>query len=237
VPASRRPAKKAAKRGAPPEERAERQALQLVRRFQGIDASVPGSYDATVEFRTQLKDFEANVDELFDPILERTRAAHQAALAQKNKVLAPVKVALRQVDAAIGAYIDAEQERLQLEAAREQEAAAAAANAVREAQVAAAREAGFDEESLEALAEEAAPTALARVAKLDTGGVSTRDVWSAEVTDIHALIDWVSKNHDFAGLLRVDQVSLNAQARALKAGMKFPGVRAVRRTSVATRRR
>jgi hypothetical protein len=69
------------------------------------------------------------------------------------------------------------------------------------------------------------------------GGISYRDTYSAKVTDLIALVKFVAANPTHVGLLKANEVALNAQARSLKAQMRIPGVEVVKTRDVAAGRR
>lgn len=66
-------------------------------------------------------------------------------------------------------------------------------------------------------------------------GESTREVWRAEVTDIVELARAVAEGKVSAECLLPNMPVLNGQARALKATLNLPGVRAVSEQVLATR--
>jgi hypothetical protein len=69
-------------------------------------------------------------------------------------------------------------------------------------------------------------------------GVSKpRDNWSAEVTDLHALVKHVAEHPECLNYLAANTVALNQMAKAQKQLMKIPGVRAVNNPNVSVRSR
>jgi len=64
-------------------------------------------------------------------------------------------------------------------------------------------------------------------------GLSTRQTWHAEIVDWTALIRAVAEGHVPDIVLMPDMTILNAQARALKTALNYPGVRAVSDSVVA----
>ena len=96
-------------------------------------------------------------------------------------------------------------------------------------------EAAGKEEMAEAL-EDQADMIIAPIVVSDTpriSGLSTRQTWHAEVTDKMALIQAVAAGHVPDVVLIPDMTILNAQARALKTALDYPGVRAVPEQVVA----
>jgi hypothetical protein len=66
-------------------------------------------------------------------------------------------------------------------------------------------------------------------------GLSTRLTWHAEIVDWTALIRAVAEGHVPEVVLLPNLVVLNAQARALKTALDYPGVRVVSDSIVAAR--
>src|SRR3972149_4868118 len=79
-----------------------------------------------------------------------------------------------------------------------------------------------------------APVVISAAPKI--GGVSTREIWKAEVTDKMAFLKYVvEKRPDLAALVQLDQGGLNAQARSLKDALDLPGIKAVKESIIAAR--
>ncbi len=66
-------------------------------------------------------------------------------------------------------------------------------------------------------------------------GVSVRSTWIAKVTDKRALIQGVAEGRVPAAVLEINHGALNAQARALRGELDYPGVEAVEQKSMAIR--
>lgn len=67
-------------------------------------------------------------------------------------------------------------------------------------------------------------------------GISTREVWSAEVTDKLAYIKHVLEARpDLVETILIDMKALNGMAKALKASFSLPGVKAVANETMAAR--
>lgn len=87
------------------------------------------------------------------------------------------------------------------------------------------------------LAAETMPTApIIHMEASKVAGISTREVWSAEVTDKMKLIRAVAAGDAPAELLDVNMSTLNRLAKALKGGLSYPGVRAVSEKNMAAAR-
>lgn len=103
-------------------------------------------------------------------------------------------------------------------------------------QAAAAEQAGDTELAAQILEEpvEVAPVRVASTVPRSSTAFS-RETWSAEVTDIMALVKAVAAGTVPIAAIKADTVFLNNQARALKKTMNYPGVRAVSSKSMSGR--
>lgn len=140
---------------------------------------------------------------------------------------------LDQVDKAIAAVqtgmlkYDSEQDRIRAQAAAKAAQEAAAARAALEAQAKAAATAG-DQETAVAIAEAAVTIQAAPPApEVKHAGESKQTFWSAEVTDLAALVAAVAAGTQPLAYLEANMPALNQVAKALKETLSIPGVRAV----------
>lgn len=88
---------------------------------------------------------------------------------------------------------------------------------------------------------EVAPPSLPTVVVPTAAGISTRQTWKAEVTDLVALVKAAAKAHDagdptLMGYLLANETAIGQVARALKAQTRIPGVRVYAQDSMAVRR-
>lgn len=131
---------------------------------------------------------------------------------------------------------DREQERLRIEAEAK---AAEAARKEQEKLLARADKAAESgkQEKAEALQTQAAMVApVVNVApQTKVSGISSRDNWTAEVTDMLELVKAVAAGQQPLSLLSVDQTKLNGMAKALKQDLMIPGVKAVNKPVISAR--
>ena len=69
------------------------------------------------------------------------------------------------------------------------------------------------------------------------GGISMRETWAAEVTDLMQLVRAVAAGTVPINALMANMVFLGQQARSLKQAMRYPGVRAYPHNNLAAGRR
>lgn len=109
--------------------------------------------------------------------------------------------------------------------AREAEAARRAAEAQEAAAIA--------QEKAEIAELMPAPTVASQ--KPQVAGLSSREKYKAQVTDMHALVKAVAERPELLGLLKVDESALNKMAGALKAALNIPGVRVYAERQLSSR--
>lgn len=178
-----------------------------------------GRRDQVEELRVDLKrpvlDAGRNIDAKFQPIL----AGYDESIGAYKKAIGAYETEKRR---------QAEEEENRLRAAAERERARLEAQAAK-------AEARGDTSRADDLAMQAAmvpaPIVAAQVPK--TSGVVTRDHWSAEVTSLKELAAAVAAGTVPVEALQPNMAFLNANVRAMKAAFRWPGVRAVRSTTVA----
>ena len=175
---------------------------------------------------------EKTVRAKLDPIVDTAHKAHKMLTALRKELLDPIADAKAIVSSKLLDYEEA------AKAAAEEEARLLAAqerHSEEERRLALACEAEQDGRILEAnaiLNEAPAEVVVhvdAEVAAVEGVG-KTYEIWSAEVTDLGALVA-----HGVEEYLLPNTVALNAIARAMKGGLKIPGVRAVCKTTRAVR--
>ena len=136
----------------------------------------------------------------------------------------------------LGYSQEVERERRKAEAKAQEVARKEAERLRRQADAAAAK---GREERAEALRMQAdtVPVPVVASPPPKAAGISTREVWSAEVVDKMALIKAVAEGRVHAEILLVDMKLAHAQARALKGAMAnaYPGRRAVCTETMAAR--
>ena len=171
-----------------------------------------------------IKELRKEIDDTLDPVVKKAHEAHRAAVAAKKKVEAPLVEAETYLRGDMARY--------------KREVDAANAEAKRLAEQARAREIRELEESGDMHAADAvrtAPVVVAEVAEAPEGGVETRAIWRAEVTDMMALVKAVAAGQVPITILAVDTKALGAVARSLKQALNYPGVRVYEDVSIVVK--
>lgn len=186
------------------------------------------TFQAAGSMLVDIRSLRGEIDAAFDPTIKAAHNAHKTACAAKKKVEAPLAEAETTIKRMMATY-QTEQERRQREAQAQLDAEMKRIE--EEKRLAAAEkmvDAGLPEvaESLLSAPVVVAPVRVAPLAKAD--GVSFRETWRAEVTDLIDLVKWCGTRPDMIPLLlQPNQTGLNQLARTQKQNMSIPGVRAV----------
>lgn len=216
----------------------ESRALAVDEQARAIVIKSQEQYNAAAEFLQAIKGVQNKVRDTFKEIIAKTFAAHKEAKAQETKHLEPLLKAEAFVKNKLAIY-DEEQEnirrieeaKLQREADKKRREAEAKAE---EARIAAekARKAGDDAEAArlaakaekqeEKAAEIVAPVLAPRVEQ--PTGISFKEQWYAEVTDLMALVIAIAKGKAPITFLEANMTALNKAAGANKDTLQYPGV-------------
>lgn len=198
-------------------------------------------YDRMSGFLVGIKGLIKKVGESFDPICDAAHKAWKTAVAQRKEQLDPLEQAERIVKQR-GVEFLTEQQRIQEEAERKARAEAEAAERKRKAELeeqAKRHEANGNiakAEERREMAEQvfiAPRPVVANVIKAE--GQSLKEVWSAEVVDLHALIKAVAEGRAPITFVIADQVALNKQAKSTKNAFPIPGVKFFSTKSMSVR--
>lgn len=171
------------------------------------------------------------VADAFNDLIAEANRHHKNLIAKRNKYDAPLLSAESQLKRIRVAYIQ-EQERKR----REEEQALQAKLRKQEedrriAEAAALEDAGMQADGLSVLDEPQHQIAVVMpppVPKVD--GISHREQWSAEVTNMLELIKGIVDGTVPVIAVMPNQTFLNQQARSLKSLLQYPGVKAVSNT-------
>ena len=192
-------------------------------------------YNSADKFVQEIKNLQKEIKATFGPIISKAFQAHKEAKAQETRHLEPLlkaeafikdkmMVYLRQQEA-----IRQEQERkLQAEAERKRQEALAKAEAAR-AEGKEAKAEKYEDKAAQVVAPQLAST-------VDKGSAVVTKRWSAEVTDLMALVKAVAAGQVPLACIEANMPTLNAQARALKDSMNYPGVKAISEENLGIRR-
>jgi len=213
--------------------------VTFTERAKALVVSDAQSHHYGQELLRDLAHIERGITELFAEPKAAAHRAHRAVCAAEKKLLDEVQTPRRQIGALLSSYEleegrKAEAKRRELQAAAQkaaQDQLLADAVAVAEAgDPVAAEEMLQDAESVDAPVVYVEP----ELSKVD--GVSSRTLWSAEVTDMRRFVQFVALNPTYMNMLKPDMKALNAMARSLRENMHMPGIRVSTNTVHAVRK-
>jgi len=203
----------------------------VVQQANGFVIKTQEDYDRVSAFLVGVKKLIKKVGEAFDPIVEANHKAWKTAVAQRKEQLDPLESAERIVKAR-GVEFLTEQERIRAEAERKAREEAEAAERKRRAELEAQakrHEANGNLEKAEQRREMAEQVFVAPrpvvAGAIKAEGQSLKEVWSAEVVNLAALVKAVAEGRAPITLVMADQTALNKQAKATKDAFPIPGVR------------
>lgn len=184
----------------------------------------------------RLRAGEKEIAAYFEDARKATDAAKKEVLAARDGLMGPLREARTIYDRKADEYERAEREKAEVESRRLQ-AEAKRQEEERQLQDAIDAEEAGDDEAAAAIMDE--PTdvpvvaVVPQVAKVE--GVSKRVLWSAQVTDLRALAEYVVKHPEWITLIVANQTNLNRLAVSQHEALNIPGVIAISKTSRATR--
>jgi len=241
------------------------QALTWPERAQAIAVRDQQTYDQAADMLKGVAELAKQIKDHYGPLKTAAHQAHRKICDAEKEILSPVEGADRILRNSIAAF-DQEQERIRIAAERRAREEAMRMERERLAEEARYREEQRkrdEEERLatateaesfgasegeidhllggEVIAEEWTPPPQPIIPAVQTyqkaSGISTRETWSAEVTNIRLLAKAVAEGTAAPNLIAPNTTALNGLARSLKGAMSIPGVRAVRDTATTVRRK
>ena len=194
----------------------------LVSKIQSLEITNQSQFQDSADFLKLIKAQQKKVEESFNPIIEKAYQSHKEAITQRDKYLVPLKQAETKLKGLMLGYTAEQERKAREEQARLQKLADQEAEKLRkafDAKIERAKASG-KEEKVEMLEQEkeniipiTAPVVAPQIEK--PAGISYRDQWSAEVTDIML----VPREY-----LIVNLQALNKIAAATKGTLTVPGL-------------
>ena len=195
------------------------------------------TYDQAAWLLKDLAALEGEIKAHHAPIKTAAYAAHKAAVAAEKKLLDPIERA-RQI--LVQSLVRWDQEQSRIRIALEAEVRKAAESLAEEAVIQgaiAAEEMGATVEETNGILNTVVTFPVPQVAPTyqRQAGISTRQQWKAEVTDLKALCLAIGQGKCSEKLVEPNMAALNGLARIEKSTLRVPGVRAVMDTGIAVR--
>lgn len=241
MPAAPSQPETADKKGAPPEIADKPEVKALVQKATDIHASAEAfkvtnatDYEEAAVALKAVKARQKELKELRESITRPMLTALEAARGLFRKPESVLDNAERLYKRAMADY-DEQQEQQRREAQRklDEEAERERRRLAQRAERAAAK---GDVDKATALQERAAMT-VAPIIQQEApavAGIARRENWRAEVTDLGALVRGVAAGQVPLAAVEANRTFLNGQARALRAELRYPGVRAIHERTIAS---
>ena len=196
------------------------------------------SYEIAGTHLHAIKALQGEADATFDPIISKAHQAHAEALKQKRRITDPLTRAESLLKRNMGSYIQEQQRKQREEERRLREEAERVAAEAREVEIEEAEATGATTEEVAAIIQ--APLRVAPVVTAPATprmqGISSRENWKAEVTNLLALIKFVAANPQFANLLQPNTVAIGGMARSMRSAMNIPGIKVWSESNIAAKR-
>lgn len=210
------------------------QAEDMLASAEAFQISTAADYQQAAENLKAVKGRQKQLTALRETLTKPMLAALEAARDLFRKPEALLAAAEEMLKRAMSVY-DKAQEAERLEAQRKLDEAAERERRKLEQQAERAAAKGNIEKANEL--QERAAMIVAPIAQQDkpaVAGISHREIWHAEVTDMRALVRGVADGHVPMAALLANQKFLHGQARALRSELRYPGVRAVPERTIAS---
>jgi len=208
------------------------QLAPIVREAMLYEVREVASHGEALERAKRLRSGERSITDYFEPARKAADAAKREILAARDGLVGPVVMARQLYDRKAQDF-EAEERRKAEELERELRERARIEEEERQLMAAIDAEESGDAQAAEAIL--AAPVEVPQVrvapAVAEIQGVSERELWSAEVHDLQALVSYVAGHPEWIGLLEPCMPTLNKLAQAQRGALRIPGVRAVSRVS------
>lgn len=176
-----------------------------------------------VEFLKTIKTMQKEVNETFDPIVEKAHAAHKEATAQRNKFLNPLLEAEKRIKSMVSNFrLEMERKRLEqerkLREEAERKAEAERQKLQKQAEKAAAK--GNEEKAAELQARREmvqAPTIVVEKKTTKQEGMAVKTVWKARITDANL----VPREYCIPNEKLIDSIAKSTKGTLKVAGVEF----------------
>lgn len=193
--------------------------------------------NAAGEFLKGIKALGNEIDTQCDPNIARWYEGHRSATTQKRELKAPLVEAETIIKRAIATWMTEQERQRQEEQRRLREIARKEEEERRVAEALELEIAGEHEMAQETLTLPTPTPTIELPKPVSAPGVTMRETWKAEVTDLRALCRAIGAGTVPVECVKADLVTLNRLAVSLKRSMDYPGVRAVVQQTVAAKAR
>lgn len=222
---------------ADPTEQVRRESATYPMQAKEIAAAIvsDAGYDAAAAFLVAVKGFRKRVEIAFGPAVKKALEAYRAVLELRRTADAPLDEAEGILKPALAAWASAQDKKRFIE--RDRLIAEQFKKAAEERQAQAAEAKARGDVAAAKAVENAPPPALVlpAVEKATPEGISYREAWKVEVTDLRLLVNAIAQGTAPLAAVEANLTFLGQQARSLKAELSLPGVRVWSEKSVAVK--
>lgn len=223
---------------APPHEELALRAMPQAEQATTVRITDQLSYEAASHLLLGIQALLKEAEDFFREPKSKAAQAHQAICAAERKITDPLTKARDALKGKMSAYKAWEEEQAELANRKAREEAAAAHALEIEAQVEEAEIHGASVDELRAIMEQ--PSTLPQPAVRPVAavrGISVREEWIAEVTDLPAFLRAALADKTLLSVVQVNAQKLNQLARLMKGTLRdVPGLRVMRRPTISASR-
>lgn len=210
----------------------------IVRDAEALQIDGEPEYQIAAEFLLSVKDLAKRIVGTFADPKSKSYAAWKAICAAEKKELEPVERAESTIKRKMAKWEAIERQRREEERKKLAEAARKIEEDRRLALAIEAENAGRNSEAEKILARPTPVPVIHVPEPAKVSGISYRTTYTAEVVDLAAFIEWVSKDIETRGhFLTPNQQAINSRAREMKDAFRLPGCELRENRGVAAGRR
>lgn len=193
------------------------------------------SYARAVEYAKGIKAVGKDIELFCEDGIKSAHATWKTLLGARDEKLKPLQEAEKILKAKMVRFTEEEDRKRRIEEARIREEMRKQEEELRLAQAAELEKEGRLEEAAQVIEEPVYTPAVTLPRIEQPKGVSYRETWSAQVTDLKALCRAVVEGRVPEAAITPNMTVLNQQARSLKTSLNWPGVKVVSEKTAALR--
>jgi len=203
---------------------------------QAFEVTTDSNYEDGGKLLVAIRAMRKRVKQEIGPAVKQAHQAWKEVKALENKFDKPLDQAERQVKAKLADYKMQREREIQEAQRKAEEEAMRKAEAARLEEAEALEKFGSDKAAAAILETPIVPEVVKPVEEAPQAeGVSTRQIWKAEVEDMKLLCTAIAEGKAAENCVKPDTKVLGQLAKALKGNMNIPGVKVYSETSVAVR--
>lgn len=207
----------------------------IVAKVTSIHIADQSSYQMAVEYAKGIKAVGKDIEMFCEDGIKSAHATWKTLLATRDEKLKPLQEAERILKGKMVQFTEEEERKRKIEEARIREELRKREEEARLAQAVELEAEGRSEEAMQVIEAPVYAPAVTLPKVEQPKGVSYREVWSAQVTDLKALCRAVVEGRVPEAAITPNMTVLNQQARSLKSALNWPGVKVISEKTAALR--